>query len=55
MLELRDLPKRENRTTRILVEAKPGSDQIVNIRITDLGFGELAPGTMQQWQYTIRG
>lgn len=54
-LELRDLPKRENRTTRILVEAKPGSDQIVNIRITDLGFGELAPGTMQQWQYTIRG
>lgn len=52
---LRDLPERENRTTRIYLQAKPVNDKEVKILIQDVGMGELVPGTMQKWEYTIRG
>ena len=53
VLELTDLPKRENRTTRLRIEARPISDIAVSIEITDLGFGEISPATGKSWTFTI--
>ncbi len=53
VLELTDLPKRENRTTRLRIEARPVSDVAVSIVITDLGFGEIAPASGKKWEHTI--
>lgn len=53
VLELTDMPKRENRTTRLRIEARPVSDVAVSIIITDLGFGEISPASGKSWQHTI--
>ena len=53
VLELTDLPKRENRTTRLRIEARPISDIAVSIEITDLGFGEISPATGKNCTFTI--
>ena len=53
ILELTDLPKRENRTTRLRIEASPISDTAVSIVITDLGFGEISPSSGKSWEHTI--
>ena len=53
VLELTDLPKRENRTTRLRIEASPVSDVAVSIVITDLGFGEISPSSGKSWEHTI--
>lgn len=53
VLELSDLPKRENRTTRLRIEASPISDVAVSIVITDLGFGEISPSSGKSWEHTI--
>ncbi len=53
VLELTDLPKRENRTTRLRIEASPISDVAVSIVITDLGFGEISPSSGKSWEHTI--
>ena len=53
VLELTDLPKRENRTTRLRIEASPISDVAVAISITDLGFGEISPASGKSWEHTI--
>ena len=53
ILELTDLPKRENRTTRLRIEASPVSDVAVSIVITDLGFGEISPSSGKSWEHTI--
>ncbi|MBO6128847.1 MAG: hypothetical protein J6P79_08115 [Pseudobutyrivibrio sp.] len=53
VLELTDLPKRENRTTRLRIEARPISDVDVSIVITDLGFGEISPSSGKSWEHTI--
>ncbi len=53
VLELTDMPKRENRTTRLRIEASPISDVAVSIVITDLGFGEISPSTGKNWEHTI--
>lgn len=53
VLELTDLPKRENRTTRLRIEARPVSDVDVAITITDLGFGEISPASGKCWEHTI--
>ena len=53
VLELTDLPERENRTTRLRIEARPVSDVAVAITITDLGFGEISPGSGKSWEHTI--
>ncbi len=53
VLELTDLPKRENRTTRLRIEARPISDVAVSIVITDLGFGEISPSSGKSWEHTI--
>lgn len=53
VLELTDMPKRENRTTRLRIEASPVSDVAVSISITDLGFGEISPSTGKKWEHVI--
>ena len=53
VLELSDIPKRENRTTRLRIEASPVSDVAVSIVITDLGFGEISPSSGKSWEHTI--
>ena len=53
ILELTDIPKRENRTTRLRIEASPISDVAVSIVITDLGFGEISPSSGKSWEHTI--
>lgn len=53
VLELTDMPKRENRTTRLRIEASPISDVAVAITITDLGFGEISPSSGKSWEHTI--
>ncbi len=53
VLELIDMPERENRTTRVRIEAVPLSDASVKINITDLGFGEISPSSGKKWEHTI--
>lgn len=52
-LVLNGLPERENRTTRLLIEARPESEQMIKIRIKDLGFGEFFPSSKLVWEYRI--
>lgn len=53
VLELVDMPERENRTTRVRIEALPLSDHSVQIKITDLGFGEISPCSGKKWEHII--
>lgn len=52
-LELTDMPARPDRTTRVHIEAKPLSDNKIDITIKDVGFGELFRGTDKIWHYTM--
>lgn len=52
-VELEALPARENRTSRILIEAVPFSDHEVKMTLTDVGFGELVPGSGKKWEYEL--
>ncbi len=54
VLELTDLPVRENRTTRLRIEARPVSDQEITVVIKDLGFGEIVTSSNQTWEHTIK-
>ena len=53
VLELKDLPDRENRTTRLRITAKPVSDKDIKIIIRDLGFGEIVPSSNKVWEHEI--
>lgn len=52
-LYLSDLPKRQNRTTRLRIDAKPLSDAKIQIMIKDLGFGEIVKSSDMSWEYTV--
>lgn len=52
-VELGALPERENRTTRIRIDAVARSDQEVCVTLTDIGLGELVPGTGKRWEYKL--
>ncbi len=52
-VELAALPQRKNKTTRIRIDAVPTSDHEVKLTLTDLGFGELVPGTGKKWEYLL--
>ncbi len=54
-LTLSDLPKRENRTTRLRITAKPISDTKVRVWIKDLGFGEIVKSSEMSWEYIMIG
>lgn len=49
-LILRDLPERENKTTRLQISAKPKSDIEIQIVIKDLGFGEIVKSSGMIWE-----
>ncbi len=53
-LPLLGFPERENRTSRIRIEAIPVSDSEVKMIVTDLGFGEISPQTKKTWEHIIR-
>ena len=53
ILELKDLPERENRTTRLRITAKPVSDRSIRLLIRDLGFGEIVPSSNKIWEHEI--
>ncbi len=50
-LELSDLPKRPDATTRLRIVLKPLSDCKVQITIKDLGFGEFFKSSDKVWEY----
>ena len=50
---LHTLPERENRTTRMIIDAVPRSDREVLVTLTDIGLGELVPGTGKKWEYEL--
>ncbi|MDD6156219.1 MAG: DUF5716 family protein [Lachnospiraceae bacterium] len=52
-LELTDLPKRPDCTTRLRITAQPIADDKVVIEIKDLGFGEIMKATEKVWKYTM--
>jgi hypothetical protein len=52
-LALADLPKRPDRTTRLLIQAKPLSDKRVRIRIRDEGFGEYFKSSDKMFEYIM--
>lgn len=52
-LEIADLPKRPERTTRIEIHAKLISGNRVQITLTDMGFGELYPSSGKVWKYVM--
>lgn len=52
-LLLDGLTKRPPGTTRLKVSMDMSSVNEVNVRVTDLGFGELFPATGQVWEQTI--
>ncbi len=46
---LHDLPKREERATRIRMELAMESEESVSVTLEDLGFGEIYPATHRIW------
>jgi hypothetical protein len=52
-LELTDLPRRPDRTTRLRITANPSADDKIAVEIRDLGFGEFFRGTDKVWKYTM--
>ena len=52
-LELSDLPKRPDRTTRLRITARPLSDDKIEITIRDMGFGDFFRSTGKSWKYTM--
>jgi hypothetical protein len=54
LLKLEDLPRRENRTSRLRISAEAISDREVKVTILDLGFGEIHPGSGKSWVHRVR-
>lgn len=52
-LQLADLPKRPNKTTRLRITAKPLSDKKVQVQIKDMGFGELFKTSEKVWEHVM--
>ena len=50
---LTDIPERENRTTRVRINAIPESDKDIRIEIKDLGFGEIVTSSNKSWTYRL--
>ena len=53
LLELKDLPDRDNRTTRLRITVEPVSDRDMKIHIRDLGFGEIVLPSGKVWEHEI--
>lgn len=52
-LEIADLPKRPEKTTRIRITARMSSDTSAEIILQDVGFGEFYPSSGKVWKYRM--
>lgn len=52
-LELTDFPSRPDRATRLRITATPLSDEKIEVKIRDLGFGEIYRSTDKVFRYTM--
>lgn len=52
-IALADLPQRPPKTTRLRITAKPLSDTEVQIRMKDMGFGEMFQSSDKSWEYIM--
>lgn len=50
---LEGLPEENGRMTRVKVEAAMSEDEVVTLRVTDRGFGEIFPTTGREWTETM--
>ena len=48
-MKLPGLPKRPNKTTRLHIRVEYESASVCVITVTDMGFGEMFPGSGQVW------
>ena len=53
VLTLNGLPERPKKTTRLLIEAKPLTKEMIFITVTDEGFGSLFPSSMLRWEFKL--
>lgn len=53
VLELKEMPRRQNRTTRLRILAVPISDKQIKMQIKDMGFGEIEPSSGRTWEHVI--
>ena len=52
-ITLTDLPKRPPKTTRLLINVRMQSESRMEVKIKDLGFGELFPSSNLEWTEVI--
>jgi hypothetical protein len=52
-ITLSDLPKRPPKTTKLLLNVRMLSENKMEVKIKDLGFGELFPATNLEWTEVI--
>lgn len=52
-IEVLNFPDRDPDSLRVRLEMKMSNVNTVNISVTDVGFGELFPGTEAEWKFTI--
>ena len=53
-MQLTDLPKRPNRTTRLRMEVNAVSAKECIIKVTDMGFGDMFPSTGKIWTDSLK-
>lgn len=52
-IPLEGMPERPEKTTKLLIHAKYSQEQVLQVRVQDLGFGDLFPGTGKTWELEI--
>lgn len=53
-LDLCGMPKREGRTTRLRITAKPIAADQIHFCIRDMGFGEFVKSSDKVWEHTLK-
>ena len=52
-IPLEGMPERPAKTTKLLIHAKYSQEQVLQVRVQDMGFGDLFPGTGKTWELEI--
>ena len=52
-IPLEGLPERPAKTTKLLIHAKYIQEQVLQVRVQDMGFGDLFPATGKNWELEI--
>ena len=53
LLELKELPQRPERTTRLRIDLKMKSEEILTVYVEDQGFGEIFPASGITWSLDV--